>query len=76
MAKEIVNFEIVLRGDVAADGPHTLFAQYVVQDGELRSDRKVKDLSGSGMSKKLHDAGSTGEFWRDVFDSVKDGESI
>ncbi len=82
MAKEIGDFEVIIRGN-KSEGPKEVFVKYFVQDSintELRSSSKEKVFDApsiAGMlAKKLHDQGIAGESWTDAISVLESKEEI
>ncbi len=76
MAKELGNFEIIIRGPAA--GPTQCFRRYIVRDSvntELQ-DKKESEIAVPDFNKVFHNAGTVGELWRDEVDQTKSDEGI
>lgn len=78
MAKQLGKFEIVIRG-TEAEGPQEAFVRYFVEDSadtSMRSPLRDTQISSPDFTKKIHDAGTAGEFWKDEVEAAKTAEEI
>lgn len=78
MAKQIGRLEIVIRG-TGADGPQECVVRYQVEestDTTLKGPLRDSVKEAPDFTKKFHDAGTAGEFWKDELDAVKAAEGI
>jgi len=78
MAKEIGNFEIIIRG-TKADGPQEVYVNYRLQDSsdpEMKSGHKGKRLDSPDLNKTAHNSGTTGELWADELAQVETDEGL
>ena len=76
MAKVLDNIEIVITGSETA--PTTCVRRYVVKDSvnaELKT-KKTNEVARPDFDKTFHDAGTVGEFWKDLVDQIKTDERI
>lgn len=78
MAKQVGSFEIIIRGS-ATEGPQQAFVRYHVEeatDPTLRGPMKERVLESPDFTKTFHDAGTTGEFWKDELAQSETDEGI
>lgn len=78
MAKEVGNFEIIIRG-TKADGPQEVYVNYRLQDSadsEMKSGHKGKKLEDPSLNKTMYNDGSTGELWADELAQVETDEGL
>jgi hypothetical protein len=77
MAKEIGSFEIIIRG-TSAGGPTEQYIQYQIRESTDHDlcRNKSSAVETPNFAKKVHDAGTAGELWKDLLDATKTAEGI